>query len=182
MLKGPGDHIGFVKGPWIRLYGYHAGECDPRRCTSKRLQRLGLLRLVGRPDLLPRGCLLLTPVAVRALSPGDAGVALRRGLAILDVSWKRGRFPRVPGSRPRALPYLLAGNPVNYGRPQVLSSAEALAAALYILGRRDQARAVAGKFTWGPKFLELNREPLEAYAACRDSSEVVEAQGLFLGE
>lgn len=174
--------MSFVAGPVIRLYAYHAGECDPKRCTSKRLERLGLLRLVGRPRLLPRGCLLLTPLAERALSPGDAEAAQRHGLAVLDVSWKRGRFPDVPGSRPRALPYLLAGNPVNYGRPQVLSSAEALAAALYILGQADQALAVAEKFTWGTKFVELNREPLNAYAACRDSREVVEAQGLFLEE
>lgn len=168
--------------PRIRLYGYHAGECDPKRCTSKRLERLGLLLLVGKPGRLPRGCLVLTPLAEKALSRGDAARARRRGLAVLDVSWKKGRFPEVPGSPSRALPYLLAGNPVNYGRPQVLSSAEALAAALYILGRADEALAVAGKFTWGTKFLELNREPLEAYAACRDSREVVEAQGLFLSE
>jgi len=163
----------------IRLLAYHAGQCDPKRCTSLKLARFGLLRLVPRAASLPRGVLVLTPEAERALSPADAPRAARSGLAVLDVSWKRGRIPRVPQGVPRALPYLLAANPVNYGKPFVLSSVEALAAALTILGRAEQARAVLAKFAWGGTFLALNQEPLEAYAAARDSSDVVEAQRLF---
>jgi pre-rRNA-processing protein TSR3 len=30
-----------------------------------------------------------------------------------------------------------------------------------------------GIYTWGPRFLELNREPLEEYRQARDSAEVV---------
>src|SRR5207249_11362583 len=59
----------------------------------------------------------LTPKADRALSPADAARAERRGLAIVDVSWKRDTFPSVPQASGRALPYLLAANPVNYGKP-----------------------------------------------------------------
>ena len=76
----------------------------------------------------------------------------------------------------RALPYLVAANPTNYGRPLRLSSAEALAAALYILGEPEQAAAVLDAFRWGPHFLVLNREPLDEYAAAKDSTEVVAAQ------
>lgn len=164
----------------IRLLAYHAGQCDPKKCTSRRLERLGLMTFVPRPAALPKGVVLLTPKVERALSPVDAARAERHGLAVLDVSWKRGTFPAVPHSNARALPYLLAANPVNYGKPFVLSSVEALAAALAIFGRYDEARAILSKFTWGEQFLALNREPLEAYARARDSAGVVAAQSEFI--
>ena len=164
----------------IRLVAYHAGQCDPKKCTSRRLGRLGIMTFVPRPSDLPRGAVLLTPEAERALSPADGPRAIRRGLAIIDVSWKRGKFPRVPQATARALPYLLAANPVNYGKPFVLSSVEALAAALMIFGRGEEARTILSKFTWGYQFLALNREPLDAYANATDSVAVVRAQGDFI--
>ncbi len=164
----------------IRLLAYHAGQCDPKKCTSRRLERLGLMTFVPRPTALPRGVVLLLPTSERALSPADAPRAERHGLAVLDISWKRGTFPAVPQATARALPYLLAANPVNYGKPFVLSSVEALAAALSILGRAEEARAILGKFTWGDQFLALNREPLEAYARAKDSAGVVDAQSEFI--
>ncbi len=74
---------------------------------------------------------------------------------------------------------LLAANPVNYGKPFVLSSVEAFAAALVILGHPDEALAVLAKFAWGEQFMNLNREPLTAYAGAADSSAVVAAQAEF---
>jgi len=138
------------------------------------------MTFVPRPSALPRGAVLLTPEAGRALSPADGPRAERRGLAIVDVSWKRGTFPPVPQAVARALPYLLAANPVNYGKPFVLSSVEALAAALVIFGRGEEARTILSKFTWGGQFLTLNREPLDAYASATDSVAVVRAQGDFI--
>ncbi|TLZ92514.1 MAG: DUF367 family protein [Methanobacteriota archaeon] len=164
----------------IRLLAYHAGQCDPKKCTSLRLQRFGLLTLVPRPTAIPNGALLLTPKADRALSPADAARAERRGLAIVDVSWKRDTFPSVPQASGRALPYLLAANPVNYGKPFVLSSAEAIAAALSIFGREEEARKVLAKFAWGEQFFKLNAEPLVAYASASDSASVVAAQADFI--
>lgn len=165
--------------PPIRLFAYHAGQCDPKKCTSLKIARFGLVKLVPRTTSLPAGVVLLTPEAERALSPADSPRAARIGLAVLDVSWKRGIFPRVARGVPRALPYLLAANPVNYGKPYVLSSAEAFAAALVVLGREDEAWRLLSKFAWGEQFLRLNHEPLEAYRGARDSAEVVKAQSLF---
>ena len=164
----------------IRLLAYHAGQCDPKKCTSLRLERFGLMTFVPRPSLLPRGVLLLTPKSERALSPADAPRAERRGLAVVDVSWKRGIFPSVPQATTRALPYLLAANPVNYGKPFLLSSVEAVAAALFIFGHGDRAQTILAKFAWGEQFIKLNREPLLTYARARSSADVVTAQGEFI--
>ena len=57
---------------------------------------------------------------------------------------------------------------------------EALAAALFIIRHEEEAAEILGKFKWGPHFLEMNREPLEAYAEARNSKEVVEVQGEFV--
>ena len=81
---------------------------------------------------------------------------------------------------PRSLPYLIAANPTYYGRPTTLSTAEALAAALFILGDKEKAKVILSRFKWGPTFLDLNREPLEAYAAAENSTDVVEAQRQFM--
>ncbi len=167
----------------LRLYAYHAGQCDPKKCTARKLERLGLITFVPRIASLPGGTLLLTPEGDRALSRADAPRAHRHGLSVLDLSWnvtqKVGGFPAAPKAVGRALPYLVAANPVNYGKPFILSSAEALAAALWILGEEDQARELLSKFAWGEQFLHLNREPLQAYRMAEDSAAVVAAQAEF---
>lgn len=162
------------------LYAYHAEQCDPKRCTGKKLARHDLLELVVSVRDLPRGSVVLTPLAERALSPADAEAAEGHGLCVLDTSWNEEYFPRVPWAEERALPYLVAANPVSYGRPIRLSSVEALAAALTILGQRDHAETLLSKFKWGPTFLTLNQEPLALYARAKDSGEVVRAQEEFI--
>lgn len=164
----------------VDLVAYHEERCDPKRCTSKKLSRHGLLRLVHRVEGLPRGGVVLTPLSDVALSRTDGQAAEAHGLCVLDTSWREERFPTVPWGRERALPYLVAANPVNYGRPVRLSSVEALAAALVILGHREQAEALLSKFKWGPTFLTLNAEPLALYRRAADSGGVVRAQEAFI--
>lgn len=134
---------------------------------------------------VPRGAVILDPTARQALSPADRPAVVRCGIAILDCSWKRAEEEFAATRRrshliPRALPYLLAANPVHYAQPLQLSSLEAFAAALFITGEREQSGRLLGLYTWGQRFLELNREPLEAYAGAVDSSEVVARQGEFV--
>ena len=59
---------------------------------------------------------------------------------------------------------MLAANPTNYAKLGKLSSAEALAGALYILGDKTLAAAIMNKFKWGHTFLELNGNLLEDYS------------------
>jgi pre-rRNA-processing protein TSR3 len=80
----------------------------------------------------------------------------------------------------RALPFLVAANPVNFGRPWRLTSAEAFAAALIILGEPDQAAIVLATQGWGTRFVELNEEPLSLYARASDSREVIRIQEHYL--
>jgi len=80
----------------------------------------------------------------------------------------------------RCLPFLIAGNPVNFGKATKLSTVEALAAALYIIGHADQASELLNIFKWGHTFLELNYDRLESYRKARDSKEVVELQKRYI--
>jgi pre-rRNA-processing protein TSR3 len=80
------------------------------------------------------------------------------------------------------LPWLIAANPVNYGKPTKLNCAEALAASLYIMGFKSQAEFILGKFTWGSEFIRLNEFLLEAYASCSNSESVISVQNQYLKE
>ena len=77
------------------------------------------------------------------------------------------------------LPLLLAANPVNWGKPSKMTTAEALAASLYLIGKEEQARNLLSAFRWGDQFFILNKEPLEAYRDAESSSELVDLQFEF---
>jgi len=166
----------------MRLVVYNARECDPKKCTAVRLHRAGKIEMTYKLEELPSKAILLDPFAQKAISRADATIAEKRGLVALDVSWNKIRkiesIKRKMESR--SLPYLVASNPTHYGKPTTLSTAEALAAALFILGNREKAKEILAGFKWGPTFFELNKEPLETYASAKDSTEVVAAQRQFM--
>lgn len=163
----------------MQLLVYHANQCDPKKCSGKKLARFDLVRLTTHVNQL-RPFLVLSPFSEKALSPEDRGA---RGLAALDCSWAHAEevFERLRLNQ-RALPFLVAANPVNYGKPFKLSTVEALAAGLFILGQATQAELILSKFNWGHVFLELNREPLLEYAAAKNSLEVVQIQNAYLSQ
>lgn len=167
----------------LRLFIYHAKQCDPRKCSALKLKRHNLARIVYQLRELPRGAVILNPFSEKAFSPLDRERIEKKGLVALDLSWKHSttltEFHSLRGSQ-RCLPYLLAGNPVNYGKPTKLSTVEALAAALFISGFDETARKLLSIFKWGSTFISLNKELLETYQTAHDSLEVVAQQKQFI--
>jgi pre-rRNA-processing protein TSR3 len=167
----------------IKLVVFHANEDDPKKCSARKLHRFGYASLVKTIRRLPYHAVLLDPFAEKCFSREDLDSASAHGIVALDCSWKTAEqtFQRAESTMyPRALPFLLAANPVNYGKPFQLSTVEAFAAALNILGEVSQAKKILGIYTWGLHFLELNKEPLEDYRQARTSAEVVQLMNRYI--
>lgn len=133
---------------------------DPRKATGAKLLRLGLAERYRRS----RGTslLILNPYAKILISPKDREAT--KGIVAVDASWRRIKEVRWPRGRQRRLPFLVAANPINYGLPERLSTAEAIAAALYILGYKERALEMLRPFKWGYEFISLNQDRLESYS------------------
>ena len=141
-----------------------------------------MVRITRQMRFLPKRAVVLNPFSKIAFSPADRQRIEDFGLVALDCSWEHAEKVmrgRVRGTS-RCLPILIAGNPVNFGKPTKLTSAEALAAALYIAGFREEARQLLSIFKWGHTFIEINHERLEDYADAKDSKEVVKLQKRFM--
>ena len=168
----------------MRIIVYHAGQCDPKKCTALKLKRHGLIEIVKRVKLIPRGAIVLNPLTEKAFSPADKSRIERYGLAALDCSWEKAQKTLESSLKmrrySRCLPYLIAANPVNYGIPTKLSTVEALSAALYILNFKEQAVKLLSIFKWGREFLRLNGSFLERYSKAKDSRDILLFQSEFM--
>jgi pre-rRNA-processing protein TSR3 len=162
----------------VRISIYHAAQDDPKKNTALRLSRRGYARIVTKIKFLPKRAAVLNPFGEIAFSPADRERLVNFGLAALDCSWEQAQKvlgEHVKGTS-RCLPILIAGNPVNYGKLTKLTTAEALAASLYIVGFKAEAEEMLSIFTWGHTFFELNRTFLDQYATAKDSEEIVQMQ------
>ena len=63
---------------------------------------------------------------------------------------------------------------MNYSKLNKLSTVEALAGAVYILGETDLTHNLLQKFKWGNTFFELNKNLLHDYSKAQSEAEILE--------
>ncbi len=164
----------------MKLYILDYRECDPKKCTARKLLDNDMAEKILHESQLGAGGIYLTPLTDKAFSPEDRKFCENGGIRALDCTWTEAEEKLPVYGNARALPYLVAANPVNYGKPMQLTTVEALSGALYILDEEDQAREILSKFNWGEQFLIMNKEPLDEYQKAKNSKEIVEVQSEFI--
>ena len=161
-----------------RIFVYMMAQDDPRKCTASLLVTRGIATPVRRFSAIRGNPIVLNPASPRFLLRSDATNAVRSGVMAIDCSWEKSErvfMTQFPGTN-RKLPALMAANPVNYARIGRLSTAEALSAALYIMGFRSQAREILSPFGWSRTFFALNDELLRRYARVSSEEGIVKIE------
>ncbi|MEM4888974.1 MAG: DUF367 family protein [Thermosphaera sp.] len=167
----------------IRIYTIIYYEDDPVKNTALKMVKAGLAKPVD-PRTVKPGLIVLNPFSKDYLGPWHRSIVEERGVLVVDASWKilgPEKFKRVRGLHLK-LPPLLPGNPVNYGKPCILSSVEAVAAAAYITGFAETYRELLGLFKWMGTFHDLNAELLGSYSRASSASELESIVREYWGE
>lgn len=165
----------------VKLAMWDFDHCDPKRCSGKKLERLGLIKnlRVGQKF----SGIVVSPNGKGVVCPDDREIVETFGSAVVECSWARLEevpFNKIGGKHERLLPYLVAANPVNYGKPWRLNCVEAVAACFAIVGHTDWAELLLSNFSWGLTFLKINKELIDVYSKCTDSDSVESAQKEWL--
>ena len=173
---GLGEHV-----KPVAVHAIWLAQDDPKKNTAVRASKRGDVILHKDLRRVPRKGILLDPLCGKVFGPEDHDLLTDGALVALDCSWAQiddsvASIDRRTRLQHRMLPLLLAANPVNWGKPGRLSTIEALAATLVLAGHNEQAEQALGCVRWGTRFLELNAEPLKAYAEARSSNELVSIQ------
>src|SRR5690242_21098902 len=114
---------------------------------GKRLMRLGMMRELHVGQKFAG--IVVSPKGKKIVSREDKELLDQYGAAVVEASWNRideVPFGKIGGKCERLLPYLVAANPTNYGKPWRLNCVEALAACFYICGHPDWAEDILATF------------------------------------
>ncbi|BGP15868.1 hypothetical protein JCM10213_005646 [Rhodosporidiobolus nylandii] len=180
---GSGDEADELLANRVPVAMWDFDHCDPRKCSGKKLARHDLMQEL-RVGQRFQG-LVMSPKGTQVVCPADKEIVATAGVAVVECSWARLDeipFNKIKSPHERLLPYLVAANPVNYGKPYKLTCAEAIAAALYITGFDAQADLLMSKFSWGHSFWEVNGNIIERYRTCDGPESVLAMQELMMKE
>ena len=166
----------------LKVCVYMLGQDDPSKCTAAKLARFGLAERIRH---ISHNTLLLNPFSREIISRKEG--IFYGSVCAIDCSWERagevlGRYRELRPGKHRRLPAMLAANPTNYSKLGKLSSAEALAGCLFILGYEDRAVQLLNKFKWGPTFLKLNDNLLRDYLNADSLEAIMETERQYFGQ
>ena len=155
---------------------YMLHQDDPFKCTATKLAKF---RLAEPVKFIPSNSIVLNPFCETPITRNDRNIS--DSVCAIDCSWERAnevlKYRKlVARGIGRKLPAILAANPTNYAKLCKLSSAEALAGALYILGEKALACEIINKFKWGHTFFELNSNLLEDYSKAQSAAEIAQLE------
>ena len=170
-----------IQDPKIFILNFR--QDDPKKCTASKLLRHNLAIPLNNKFRIPRNSIVLNPFSTELFTPLDQN-SLKKGLVGIDCSWKRTNevFTKKLNGNNKRLPLLIPVNPTNYGKVGVLSSVEALSAALFISGFNDLSLKILNIFKWGPHFLQLNKNALEDYANSSNEIEMKAIEKSYFGQ
>ncbi len=144
---------------------------DPKKCTAAKLVKFGLAKPIKQTT---SHTLVLDPFSKKTLLKSDK--KLVNSITGIDCSWNLTTtvFNKKFSGIHRKLPPLLAGNPVNYSKLNKLTTVEALASAVYIMGDFTLASLLLDKFKWGHTFYTLNKNLLKDYCKAESESNILD--------
>ena len=166
----------------IKLHMLYFDQCDPKKCTGKKMERFGLLSEIKfSPNY--KG-ILLTPNGKQLVSITDHDIILQKGICVIDCSWAKFSELNLNLNKieTRALPFLVAVNPVNFGKAYKLTCAEAFAATLYLGGFEKEAKFIMNYFKWGENFFKVNEELFERYKNVKDQKMLKEIEEKYIND
>eukprot|EP00927_Polykrikos_kofoidii_P062433 TRINITY_DN57246_c0_g1_i1.p1 TRINITY_DN57246_c0_g1~~TRINITY_DN57246_c0_g1_i1.p1 ORF type:complete len:488 (+),score=110.54 TRINITY_DN57246_c0_g1_i1:78-1541(+) len=168
------ENVEVTKENQVKLFLFEFKQNDSKVDSGVRLTRRGIAKTL-RPQASFHG-IVLSPLSNIPISPADRDTLLNYGLAGVNCSWNR--IDDLPWpmlkkrGQHRVLPWLLASNAINYGRPFKLNTAEAMAATLLIAGLKEAATPILRAFSWGDEFLKINSDEFDAYSSAADGAGV----------
>ena len=166
----------------IKLTMLYFDQCDPKKCTGKKMERLGLLSEI---KFYPNyGGILLTPNGKKICSIEDHDIIKKKGICVIDCSWAKFNELNLNLNKieTRALPFMVAVNPVNFGKAFKLTCAEAFAASLFLGGFEREAKFIMNHFKWGENFFNINKELFDKYKGITSQDELKSIQEKYIND